>query len=62
MQVSFAGVDMEFEVAADDGRQEDGVSLFVQLADEVDGVDLVRQRMIEENRVWILLFSDYVMQ
>ena len=62
MEVSFAGVDMEFEVAADDGGQEDGVSLFVQLADEVDGVDLVRQRMIEENRVWILLFSDYVMQ
>ena len=62
MQVSFASVDMQLYVAADDGGQEDGVSLFVQLADEADGVDLVRQRMIEENRVWILLSSDYVMQ
>ena len=61
-EAEVALVDVKAEVIALHCGQEDNLSLCMENADEVVGVNFIGKRIVEENRVAILLFLDAIKQ
>lgn len=55
---TFSFVNMEGQVHAHDGGQEDCLSLCMECTDEVVGVDFIGQRMIEEDGLDAIIIGD----